>query len=173
MPERGPVFVVAACITRGEEILLSQRNQPNNPLAHLRWELPGGKVQLEENPHQAIIREIREELDTNIELVRLLPHVQSNVYHTSSGAIHSIVIAFECKIPVGAPSPRPSESAVLMVRWIKKQDLDQINLLPAWIVQIEQPILQPTYLFDWSDLIRQAKKLTFGSSEQCLICGVK
>lgn len=131
MSERGPAFVVAACIVRNGEVLLAQRNQPESPNAHLRWELPGGKVKLKESPHEALIREIHEELGTKIEVVRLLPHVQSNIYLTTSETVHSIVLAFEAVLSRGAPAPTPQEKSVLGVRWTKPSGIDRFSLLPG------------------------------------------
>jgi len=131
MAECGPAFVVAAAIVRDERVLLARRFQPELPDAHLKWELPGGKVKLEESPHDALIREIREELGTAIRIVRLLPHVQSNIYHAKKGVIHSIVIAFETVIVRGSPLPYVAEKAVRQVAWVNKNELNKFDLLPG------------------------------------------
>ena len=131
MPEVGPAFVVAACIRRGEEILLAQRYQPDSPQAHLRWEMPGGKVKFEETPHGALAREIHEELGTDIHLVRLLPHVQSTVYTTPAKKLHSIVVAFECTLSPGAPEPKPLEPGIRQIRWVRHSEAAALRLLPG------------------------------------------
>jgi len=131
MTERGPTFVVAAAIVRGIQILLARRYQPELPDAHLKWELPGGKVKLEESPHDALIREIREELGTEIRIVRLLPHVQSNIYHSKKGVVHSIVLAFESVIVWRGSAPHVAEKAVHQVIWVNKNELNNFDLLPG------------------------------------------
>jgi len=52
--------VVAAVIWDGPRLLLTQR-PPGGPLG-LQWEMPGGKLESGESPHEALVRELREEL---------------------------------------------------------------------------------------------------------------
>lgn len=131
--ERGPTLVVAGAIMKSEKLLLARRYQPDLPEAHLKWELPGGKVKLEESPHEALMREIKEELDTDIRVVRLLPHVQSNIYHFGSSLIHTIILAFESVIVRGAKLPGVSEESVEAVRWVELKDIKKLELLPGTI----------------------------------------
>jgi 8-oxo-dGTP diphosphatase len=131
MSERGPTLVVAAAIIKNDKVLLAQRVQPELPEAHLKWELPGGKVKLEESPHNALVREIKEELNTDIEIIRLLPHVQSNIYHGANQVVHSVVLAFESVIAKGAELPRPHERAVREIKWASRADMTAFELLPG------------------------------------------
>lgn len=148
MAELGPAFVVAGCITRADEVLLAQRNEPTSPQAHLKWELPGGKVKLEEAPHEALIREIAEELGVKIEIVRLLPHLQSNIYRTNRGTRHFVVVAFECVLSKGEQRPRPQDPSVQAVRWTKRTGVPLLDVLPGTVEFIEslQQLDTATYL---------------------------
>ncbi len=62
--ERRRLFVVAALIERRGRILLSQRRADQS--WGLSWEFPGGKVESGENPRDALVREVREELACTI-----------------------------------------------------------------------------------------------------------
>ncbi len=73
--ERDRLLVVAAFIERRGRVLLSQRRADQS--FALCWEFPGGKVELGESPREALVREIREELDCSVrahELVELVFH---------------------------------------------------------------------------------------------------
>lgn len=58
--------VVAAIIRRGEQVLLGQRPQGHSLAGE--WEFPGGKIELGEQPHQSLARELREELDIEADI---------------------------------------------------------------------------------------------------------
>ncbi len=132
MTDRGPTLVVAACMVRGERVLLARRNQPSLPAAHLKWELPGGKVKLGETPQEALRREITEELGLTISIVRLLPHLQTNFYERPDGATSQfVVIAFECVPAWGAKRPQLDESAVDRYRWVLQEERSRFELLPG------------------------------------------
>lgn len=126
-----PVLVVAAAIVKGNSVLLARRIQPELPDAHLKWELPGGKVELEESLHQALVREIKEELDADIRVVRLLPHVQSNIYHGQTRLVHAVILAFESVIVKGGKEPTVSENSVSGIHWVKLKEIDRYELLPG------------------------------------------
>ncbi len=129
---QGPVLVVAACIVRSDSVLLARRHQPSLAEAHLKWELPGGKVRLGETPQEAIKREIQEELSTVINVVRLLPHLQTNLYHRPDGSVgHFLVVAFESVLATGSSKPRPSDESVEEFKWIERDEVNELELLPG------------------------------------------
>lgn len=64
------IEVAAALIKKDNQYLLCQRN--NNDFYGNLWEFPGGSIEKDEIPAQAIKREIKEELDVNINPVKVL-----------------------------------------------------------------------------------------------------
>lgn len=60
------IKVVAAVVTKDGKYLCMQRCRSRESYNSERWEFPGGKVEKDESDHQALIREIKEELDWNI-----------------------------------------------------------------------------------------------------------
>ncbi len=63
------IKVVAAIITHNHQIFATQRGYGEFKDG---WEFPGGKIEEGETPQEALIREIREELDTEIEVGELI-----------------------------------------------------------------------------------------------------
>ena len=59
------IEVAAAVIRRGNEIFATQRGYGE---FKDWWEFPGGKMELGESPQEALVREIREELDATVEV---------------------------------------------------------------------------------------------------------
>ncbi len=65
----------AAIITKGK-LLIAQRPYSDCSYKSLKWEFPGGKIEAGETVTQALKREIREELDCNIEIEKMLPEME-------------------------------------------------------------------------------------------------
>ena len=63
------VRVVAAIIIENDKVFATQRGYGEFKDG---WEFPGGKIEPGETPEEAIVREIKEELDTEVEVIELL-----------------------------------------------------------------------------------------------------
>ena len=86
------------------------------------WEFPGGKVEENETPQQALIREIREELDTEIEVGDLIDSIEYNY-----PKFYLSMDCYLCKVKKGTLTLKEHEAA----RWLDKDSLDSVNWLPA------------------------------------------
>lgn len=76
------IYVSCAVILEKEKIFLAQRGHRQSQA--LKWELPGGKIEKGETPEIALIREIREELAVDIEIIK---PVRSMENHNSSSSV--------------------------------------------------------------------------------------
>lgn len=93
------------------------------------WEFPGGKVESGETPQQALIREIIEELDTEIKVGELIDTVEYD-YPT----FHLSMDCFWAEVKAGHLELKEAEAA----KWLTKNQLDSVTWLPADILLIDQ-----------------------------------
>ena len=113
------IRVAAAVIRNGERVFATQRGY--GPWKDW-WEFPGGKIEAGETPEQAIVREIREELDTAVSADGLITHVDYEYpeFYLSMDCI-------DCRILSGTPVLKEHESA----RWLSPEELESVKWLPA------------------------------------------
>ena len=93
------------------------------------WEFPGGKVEPGETSQQALIREIIEELDTEIKVGELIDMVEYD-YPT----FHLAMDCFWAEVKAGHLELKEAEAA----KWLTKDQLDSVTWLPADILLIDQ-----------------------------------
>ena len=117
--------MVAAIIREDGRIFATQRGY--GPYKD-GWEFPGGKIESGETPEQALVREIREELDTEITVGEKLTQVEYDYpeFHLSMGC-------YLCAVRSGSLTLKEHESA----RWLRADELDQVAWLPADLSVIE------------------------------------
>ncbi len=84
------------------------------------WELPGGKVDTGEDPERALVRELGEELDCEVEVLRRLPGEQP----LTGG--HRLWV-YECRLDAGEPQPLEHDA----LRWLAPEELADVAWLPA------------------------------------------
>ena len=117
--DRKCLEVVAAIIVAGRRVLATQRG-----VGEWKdyWEFPGGKIERGETAGQALQREIREELDIDISVGRLLTTIDFDYPN-----FHLKMHCFLCGILSGHPRLIEHEAA----RWLSLAELHSVNWLPA------------------------------------------
>ena len=118
--------MVAAVIRDGNQIFATARGYGE---FKGQWEFPGGKMEAGETPRQALVREIKEELDTDIEVGGLIDTIEYD-YQT----FHLSMDCFWAKVIRGQLVLKEAEAA----RWLTKESLDCVQWLPADLTIIEK-----------------------------------
>lgn len=93
------------------------------------WEFPGGKIEPGETPQQALIREIREELDTTIRVGELIETIEYDYPD-----FHLSMDCFWCEVIEGELVLLEAQEG----RWLTKDDLGSVKWLPADLGLVER-----------------------------------
>ena len=113
------VHVAAAVITSNHKIFATQRGYGEFKGG---WEFPGGKIEPGERPEDALKREIREELNTKIEV-----HNPVGTIEYDYSNFHLKMKCYWCSVVSGTLELLEHEAA----RWLNKDELYDIPWLPA------------------------------------------
>ena len=119
MESRKSIEVVAAIIRRGDKVFATQRGYGE---WKDWWEFPGGKMERGETPEGALIREIREELDTEIRIDRFLHTVEWDY-----PKFHLTLHCYLCSLLSESIHLNEHEAA----RWLGKEEIHSVRWLPA------------------------------------------
>ena len=120
------VRVAAAIIQNENQIFATQRGYGDFKDG---WEFPGGKIEPGETPEEALAREIKEELDTEIAIGKLVYVVEYDYPQ-----FHLTMYCYFCRVISGDLVLKEHEAA----RWLTKDTLDSVEWLPADVDLIER-----------------------------------
>ena len=117
------VLVAAAALVDADGRVLLARRPAGKVMAGL-WEFPGGKLGADETPERALIRELREELDIDVEQSCLAP-----LAFASHGydAFHLLMPLYICRVWYGTVTPREGQD----LRWVRPARLGGLPMPPA------------------------------------------
>ena len=93
------------------------------------WEFPGGKIEECETPQEALVREIKEELETEIIVGDLIDTIEYDypTFHLSMDCFWSEIVSGDLVLT-------EHEAA----KWLAKDELDSVDWLPADVTLIEK-----------------------------------
>jgi 8-oxo-dGTP diphosphatase len=114
------IIVTAGVIIEKKKVLVAQRME--GALRGLLWEFPGGKVKEGEDPREALRRELKEELDVDVEVGKIL----EVVFHTYP-EYPILLLTYHCRIKKGVPKPIGCHD----LRWVSLEELNELAMPPA------------------------------------------
>ena len=127
------IEVVAAIIVKEKKVFATQRGYGEFKDG---WEFPGGKIELGESSEEALVREIREELDVDIKVGRLLETVEYDYPR-----FHLTMHCFICELLSEEIILKEHEDA----KWLAEEELDSVDWLPADVSLIDKIFACGTY----------------------------
>ena len=113
------IYVVAAIIRDGARIFATQRGYG---AYKDYWEFPGGKIEADESPEEALRREIKEELDTDIRVGEYLTTIEYDYPE-----FHLNMKCYWAEVLKGGLILKEHEAA----KWLAKDELKDVAWLPA------------------------------------------
>ncbi len=123
------IVVAGAVVLDGKgNVLLTRRHQPDLPGAHGRWEMPAGKVEFGELPHETAVREVLEETGYEVRVDLRRSSVKAMIWETEAKDTHTILLAFRAVVLGGERKVQGGK--VSDVRWWPVSGLPLDNILP-------------------------------------------
>lgn len=125
MAELKQIEVVAAVIVEDDKLLATQRGYGD---FKGKWEFPGGKIEQGETHKEALVREIKEELNADIEVLMFLTTVEHD-YEKFHLTMHTYVCSLKNKIEMVKHDDNEFEHDNMV--WLDENHLDDVDWLPA------------------------------------------
>ena len=127
------IEVVAAVILREGKVLCVQRAEHEREYVSLKWEFPGGKVEVGESREEALVREIEEELAVEVHELQYLMTVEH-----SYPDFHLTMHAYTCALKAGEVELREHVD----LKWLTLEELDQLDWAAADVPVVQRLMLQ-------------------------------
>ncbi|MGG2028744.1 8-oxo-dGTP diphosphatase MutT [Gottfriedia sp. S16(2024)] len=125
------IKVVGAVIRNDQNQILCALRSPEMSMPN-SWEFPGGKIEKDEKPKEALVREIHEELGCEISIAELV----ENVIHEYPNIIVNL-ITYEAKIISGTPVANEHAK----IEWKEISELKKLEWAPADLPTVEKLII--------------------------------
>jgi len=127
MKKKSIVVVLGIIENEKGEILMSLRNDPKFPGAHLKWDFIGGKVDMGESMEEAIMREAKEESGFRIKIKKMLPHCICKNWELPGYFQHTLVFCYVTKKLSG--KMHSEDHKIDELRWVSPQKALKMDLI--------------------------------------------
>jgi mutator protein MutT len=124
------ITVVCGVLLHKHKILMTLRNELEQINAHNKWEFPGGKIEFTETPEKALKREFMEETGRKINIIRLLPFIQTSYWEYDWGIQQTLCFFYLCRL-IKDSKPKTKDHHVADIKWFTLYDARKLNSLPG------------------------------------------
>lgn len=125
--DKKQIVVVMGVVRKDGKILLVLRDEEGIYGAHLKWELPGGKLEFGENPEAAVVREIKEETGYDIKVNRMIPITKTSLWDYPDHKRHVLLLGYDCEHMSGEINKK--DGKIRDVKWFRPDEIDWSNTL--------------------------------------------
>jgi 8-oxo-dGTP diphosphatase len=132
-------ILVTAIIIKEGNILMQKRTDKIDTHCD-KWTTPSGFVEINEHPQEAIIREVKEELNIEVEILSVIPSIDSFPNH--KGKYHMIYIAYLCKYISGELKNTDQDGDISEVKWVSLSDIDTLPTIRGTMPPIDTVLKQ-------------------------------
>ena len=132
------VLVTAIIIYEGK--ILMQKRTDRHPDFFEKWTTPSGIVEINEHPQAAVIREIKEELNIDIEVLSVIPAIDSFPDHHHK--YHLVYLAYLCKYISGEMANVDEDGDISEARWVPLAELKDLPLIRGTMPPIKMALSQ-------------------------------
>jgi 8-oxo-dGTP pyrophosphatase MutT (NUDIX family) len=135
MRQKTMIGVIGLAVNQDYQFLLTQRNQPDTPAWHLKWNIPGGGLEFGEDPITGLEREFWEELRVKPTLIHPQP-IPVNIvwYAKDTGYDHDFHLILLCYlVDIGKQKidlTHDPEEETCAYQWFSLDELDALETLP-------------------------------------------
>ena len=120
-------IVTAAAMVKNGKILIAQRQAGSH--MEYKWEFPGGKLEPDETPEECIVREIKEELDMDIEVKDIYKVVKFKYEEKDI-----LLLCYLCRVLKGEGKTLECND----FRWVGREELADFEFVPADVAVVEK-----------------------------------
>jgi 8-oxo-dGTP pyrophosphatase MutT (NUDIX family) len=123
-PFSGPVALKALLQNKEGKVLVCLNNHPGEP-----WDLPGGTLNAGEHPYDALVREVKEELNLDITVVGA---VAADHFIKPTTGKQTVVVALHATLVQPDAPIVLADGEIIETRWIGSDELDVVPLFPEY-----------------------------------------
>ncbi len=121
------LIIVGVVFNDKEEVLLTQRFDPEFADAHMKWDLPGGSHEIGETLEQTVTRELHEETGYTVHVERVLPYHMEYTWRSDKRTLEVVILGFVCSLISG--TPHTNDHKIHDQKWVSQNKLNAYELL--------------------------------------------